>query len=309
MAVPDWVSYATLGVSAVAAVGGTAAALITRRSNRLENRRLWERDHVTERYTELHRALLAIHGAYVESVEPLLGQDPMPSLDEGWKALHRAYGDLLGRWADANVVARTRVRRMMPYVMGINVSVLAPLSRPVGIPPIANERLVLEHRHVGYLVGILLVAIRTDLGLTDRKKTKIADAEIGKFIERAKKSRSAFAAGEAHNVVGNLRAYQVDGLAGADGDYRIPAELLNGYCAQLPQPLVGRDAEAFLIWSGDTLQAGVRTDLPNDRITLRLRQIGVAVESGFRNDSGWGGYRVLPDGSRAFLWTSGSLVE
>ena len=245
-----------------------------------------------------------------ESVEPLLGQDPMPSLDEGWKALYRAYGDLLGRWADANVVARTRVRRMMLYAMGGSMSTRsAPLSRPVGIPRIANERRVVEHRHVGDLVGILLAAIRSDLGLTDRKQTKTADAEIGKFIERAKKSRSMFAAGEAHKVVGNLRAYQVHGLAGADGDYRIPAEHLNEYCAQLPQPLVGRDAEAFLIWSGDILQAGVRTDLPNDRITLRLRQIGMAVESGFRDDAGSDGFRVLPDGSRAFLWTSGSLVE
>jgi hypothetical protein len=311
MAVPDWVSYATLGVSAVSAMGAGTAAVITTRSHRRQSQREWERDHVTERYTELRRALMALIAAHVESVEPLFGQHPMPKLDGGWEALRRAYGVLLDRRDDASVVSRRRVGRVIPYVAAIDYNVMAPFSRPVGIPPIAGERLHVELGHAADLSAVLLGAMRTDLGLTNRRKTKSVDTAIRRFIERAKQSRSTFAADNSlDKTIKSLRAYQVGALAGADGNYRIKADHFAQYCAQLPPLLAGKGSEeAMLIWSGDTLQAGVRTDLPTERITQRLRQIGVVVESGFRNDAGSDGWRPMPDESRAFRWTSASPIE
>ena len=184
----DWVQWLTLGTSTVSAVG--IGGIINERSKRNENRLIWERDHVTERYTRLYKALQAPFAAYAEHIEPALTQTPTPDLNAAWVEMGKASNPFLDAWADVVVVARPQVRGMLIILRDFSIDVFAPHTYGQGIPPIAARRMKAEIDHLDILSALLLAAIRLDLGLGTRRERRLDQAAFADVRRSALKSRA-----------------------------------------------------------------------------------------------------------------------
>jgi len=300
----DWV---TVGLSAFSSIGfgGLAAAGVNAVLARNENQRVWERDHVIERYTEALRAFRGFQTAYIDSVVPLTQQSPMPQLDAGYQALDESFGVFIDTVMSAYVVARPRVMRVLACALLVQYWAFTPRTSADGIPRIAAARSSAEFRFVQQVAGTLIDAMRADLKLVGRRRVKQVDSAIRELVTAAQISRSPFEHVHPSLVVANLQQYGVRVMPGADAVYRIP--YFDEYCEELFQPgLIAQGIDAVLVEGNTEIHACLRPALELDRQYHRLRQIGITVETGFRKSPGADGWRALPDGAKAFVWTAGS---
>lgn len=174
MAVPDWVSYVTLGTSVLTVFGGAAGgALITRRATRLEGTRTWERDQVTDRCLNLIRTLHELDAVVTTTVHPALQESPVTAVSTAaaWDAVRKAHHALQLATVEALVVARPNFMALAIASLRINPAVLVPHSRPQGIPVAAGERMRREVSFCQQLESQLSLALRADLGLLKQTRS------------------------------------------------------------------------------------------------------------------------------------------
>ena len=299
---PDWVQWLTLGFAGVGAAGGVASSVISAKADSQENQRIWERDRVTERYTAFYSAVTGIDKAYVAHVDRKFGT---PSVDDvAYRAIDDALGVVNDKFAEASVVARPRVERLMGAVFKVDITVLAPFSPTGALPAIASNRIRQERLFLTQFHLLLLRAMRADLGLTTKEQNQQVDAAIGQFLDTASPTyRSPFTTSKPDDVVANLKAYGVRPIVGGHDDYRASTEDMFFYWGGLSPDLVQQGVQAVAVRDiQGVVRAGVDTAFSAGEQDLRLRQIGRLVESGFRASPGVSGYRRIADGSIGWAW-------
>lgn len=109
-------------------------------------------------------------------------------------------------------------------------------------------------------------------------------------------------------MVPNLRHYMVIPLALADSGFQMPTVHLHTYLHEwlphLSAQLCATGVDAVLIRDENNIHACVRQEIEGYRQLIRLRQIGVTVESAFQHSPATVGWRDLPDGSSVWTWTA-----
>ena len=256
---------------------------------------------------DLLRALKGLDDAYINHIEGSLSQSPAPNMEDAWKALDAAHGVLIQKALETHVVSRRFVRPLINPIMGINTHALTPFTRPSGVPEIATSRITAERTYYIALLAQLIVASRADLGLSTRSERKTLKKTTQEVLDWP--DRSSIRGSTYSEVSSCVRRYEVHPLPGSDNEYRISAEMLTEYTAQLPA-LAAKSIDSVLIHDGDDVYAAVVESLPIARQLVRIRQIGLLIEVGIRGDHGnTFGYRDLPDGSRLYIWESISPLE
>ncbi|WP_370332619.1 hypothetical protein [Mycolicibacterium hippocampi] len=296
----DWATFIAASVSAVSAI---IAATVTSRSERRENQRTWERDRVTERYTDLQQALQGVIDFVATEVRPALHAVPVMPTDPLVRGVNAVESKLQSALLAAIVVARERTNELLPSVLGINFLVLVPHTPPRGIPPIAETRMSAEEVYVSQVIVHLALAMRVDLGIATKAQVRNARQEIEGFLKTAEKSRSQFDVNP-QQVLANLQAYQVLPFLHADQSFSIPGLAIDTYLSQLHlrTPL---QCDALLVHSPATskLFAGVSSDCDASRQADLLRLIGKSVEHGLRSSPGSVGAREMPSGELVYVWS------
>jgi hypothetical protein len=166
-----------------------------------------------------------------------------------------------------------------------------------------------EQEYIADVSASLLLAMRADLNLWSKEELERVDAKLAAFDYRASIPRSLFATVEPAWVVPNLGSYGVTPIMLSYSGYQMRSHYLEQYCEEWVPQLLSAGVEAVLINRNEEIFAAVRLELPPPLKLIRLRQIGLTVESAFRRGLGVDGWRDLEDGSRIWVWTRASAFD
>ncbi|MGB3773413.1 MAG: hypothetical protein WBF79_08080 [Rhodococcus sp. (in: high G+C Gram-positive bacteria)] len=317
MSVPDWLPYATLAVSALAAGGAGWAITTTRVHLTRESRRARElrtirselthdsdrttvetalvRDKVTERYQDLSVALTAFQSAWVEAVRrrtTATGSVATTSfntgrdLDTSNSDVNDTYRELLRVSTITIVVARQRVAPLLEMLMSLDLRVLMPYSTTGALPTPAVERLNREHGFLIEIQRLLRDAMRADLGLLDANALGLLIMDSKRVSDTLSPDRRSIGFGATERrMIEYLVEFGVEVLAGGnDRDYTMETDRFLFY--QSKDPALAGAVDAILALYGAELSLAINADLTErDRIPV-LQSIVASLECGFRDRDG-----------------------
>lgn len=317
MPVPDWLPYATLAASAVAAGGAGWAVGTTRMHLTRETRRARElrtirsefthdagrdsveaslvRDQVTQRYQELSVALTTFQAAWIEAVRRRTAgvgagmHDELPAgsePDDGRQAVEDAYRELLRVSTITVVVARQRVAPLLEMLMSLDLRVLVPYSTTGAMPGPAVERLNREHGFLIEIQRLLRDAMRADLGLLDAGDLGLLIMDTKRVVDTLSPDQRSIGFGATERrMVEYLVEYGVSVLAGGnERDYTMEADRFTFY--QSKDPSLAGSVEAILALYGADLSLAVHADLGDEARVPLLQRVVATLECGFRDREG-----------------------
>ncbi|WP_328811203.1 hypothetical protein [Rhodococcus sp. NBC_00294] len=326
MPVPDWLPYATLAASAVAAGGAGWAVSTTRMHLTRETRRARElrtiraelthdsgrqavetsliRDQVTERYQELSVALTTFQRVWIDAVRRRTAPDATalpPSADDLQADVDAAYQELLRISTITVVVARQRVAPLLEMLMSLDLRVLVPYSTTGAMPGPAVERLNREHGFLIEIQRLLRDAMRADLGLLDANDLGLLIMDTKRVVDTLSPDRRSIGFGATERrMVEYLAEFGVRVLAGGnERDYTMEADRFAFY--QAKDPALAGAVEAILALYGAELSLAVHAGLDEQARLPVLQRVVASLECGFRDRDGI----LLPDGTTVYAFRPG----
>lgn len=328
MPASDWLPYAALVASLVAAGGAGWAVSTTRVHLTRESRRARElrtlrselgrdsdrstvesslvRDQVTERYQELSVALTTFQSVWVEAVHHRTAADasalpPGSDVTTIDARLDAAYRELQRVSTITIVVARPRVAPLLELLMSLDLRVLVPFTGTGATPAPAVERLNREHGFLLEIQRLLREAMRADLGLLEANELGMLIMDTKRVLDTLSPSQRSLGYGMSERrLLEYLGAFGVQVLPGGN-EYDFTMEADRFAFFQSKDPALAGAVEAILAVYGADLSLAVHAGIGEEARLPVLQKVVTTLESGFRDRPGV----LLGDGTTVYAFRPG----